>query len=121
MCLYFTGKLTNHNIKICNKSFENEVNSEYLGTIVSNRNYARDTVKNILNPGGLLQFSSESFVFPFTIQKPIAFLKYKTVICLFYVGVKVCLILREEHKLQMFEDKVLRRIFGPKRVEETGG
>jgi hypothetical protein len=28
--------------------------------------------------------------------------------------------LREEHRLGVFENKVLRRIFGPKRDEETG-
>jgi hypothetical protein len=31
------------------------------------------------------------------------------------------LILREEHKLRVFENRVLRRIFGPKRDEMTGG
>jgi hypothetical protein len=30
------------------------------------------------------------------------------------------LTLREEHKLRVFENKVLRRIFGPKRDEVTG-
>jgi hypothetical protein len=29
--------------------------------------------------------------------------------------------LREEHRQRVFEDKVLRRIFGPKRDEVTGG
>jgi hypothetical protein len=30
------------------------------------------------------------------------------------------LTLREEHRLRMFENRVLRRIFGPKRDEVTG-
>jgi hypothetical protein len=30
------------------------------------------------------------------------------------------LILREEHRLRVFESRVLRRIFGPKRDEVTG-
>jgi hypothetical protein len=30
-------------------------------------------------------------------------------------------ILREEHRLRVFENRVLRRIFGPKRDEETRG
>jgi hypothetical protein len=30
------------------------------------------------------------------------------------------LTLREEHRLRVFEDRVLRRIFGPKREEVTG-
>jgi hypothetical protein len=29
--------------------------------------------------------------------------------------------LREEHRLRVFKNKVLRRIFGPKRDEVTGG
>jgi hypothetical protein len=31
------------------------------------------------------------------------------------------LTLREEHRLRVFENKVLRRIFGPKRDQVTGG
>jgi hypothetical protein len=31
------------------------------------------------------------------------------------------LILREEHRLRVFENRVLRRTFGPKRDEVTGG
>jgi hypothetical protein len=31
------------------------------------------------------------------------------------------LILREEHRLRVFENRVLRRVFGPKRDEMTGG
>jgi hypothetical protein len=31
------------------------------------------------------------------------------------------LTLREEHRLRMFENKMLRRIYGPKRDEVTGG
>jgi hypothetical protein len=48
---------------------------------------------------------------------------YKTVI----LPVVLCgcetwsLILREEHRLRVFESRVLRRIFGPKRGEVTGG
>jgi hypothetical protein len=30
------------------------------------------------------------------------------------------LTLREEHRLRVFENRVLRRIFGPKRAEVTG-
>jgi hypothetical protein len=32
-----------------------------------------------------------------------------------------CETLREEHRLRVFENRVLRRIFGPKRDEVTGG
>jgi hypothetical protein len=33
----------------------------------------------------------------------------------------IVLVLREEHRLRVFESRVLRRIFGPKRDEVTGG
>jgi hypothetical protein len=32
-----------------------------------------------------------------------------------------CLTLREEHRLRVFENRVLRRIFGPKTKEDIGG
>jgi hypothetical protein len=48
---------------------------------------------------------------------------YKTII--FHVVLYGCetwsLTLREEHGLRVFENRVLRRIFGPKRNEVTGG
>jgi hypothetical protein len=47
---------------------------------------------------------------------------YKTIIL--PVGLYGCetwsLTLREEHRLKVFENRVLRRIFGPKRDEVTG-
>jgi hypothetical protein len=33
----------------------------------------------------------------------------------------IVLTLREEHRQRVFENKALRRIFGPKRDEVTGG
>jgi hypothetical protein len=36
------------------------------------------------------------------------------------MGVKLDLTLREEHRPGVFENRVLRRIFGPKRDEVTG-
>jgi hypothetical protein len=37
------------------------------------------------------------------------------------MGMKLVLSLKEDHRLSVFENRVLRRIFVPKRVEETGG
>jgi hypothetical protein len=47
---------------------------------------------------------------------------YKTIILPFVLyGYETwCLTLREEHTLRVFENRFLRRIFGPKRDEETG-
>jgi len=69
----------------------------------------------------LLSFSAESFVFEVAIQ----ILKskiYRTIILsIVLYGCKTwSLTLREERKLRVFENMVLRRIFGPTREEVTG-
>jgi hypothetical protein len=48
---------------------------------------------------------------------------YKTIILpvVLYGCETWSLALREEHMLRVFENRVLRRIFGPKRVEVMGG
>jgi hypothetical protein len=67
----------------------------------------------------LLLFNPKSFVFPSHIKKPKIKI-YKTVI--FLVVLYGCetwsVTLGEEHRLRVFENRVLRRIFGPKRGED---
>jgi hypothetical protein len=48
---------------------------------------------------------------------------YKTVVLsMVLYGCKTwSLTLRDEHKLRVFENRLLRRIFGPKKDEVTGG
>jgi hypothetical protein len=48
---------------------------------------------------------------------------YKTIILLLvlYGCETLSLTLREEHRLRVSENRVLRRIFGPKKDEVTGG
>jgi hypothetical protein len=67
----------------------------------------------------LLSFSPKSFVFPSHIQN-LKIKIYKTVIFpVVLYGYKIwSLNLREEHTLRVFQNKVLRRIFGPKREED---
>jgi hypothetical protein len=57
------------------------------------------------------------FVFQFA-AKNLKIKVYRTIIlCVVLYG---SLISREEHKLRVFENRVLRRVFGPKRDEVTG-
>jgi hypothetical protein len=48
---------------------------------------------------------------------------YKTIILpvVMYGCEAWSLTIRQEHRLRVFVNRVLRRIFGPKRDEETGG
>jgi len=50
-------------------------------------------------------------------------IKKKTVILpvVSYTCETWCFALREEHRLRVFENRVLRRIFGPERDEVAGG
>jgi hypothetical protein len=70
----------------------------------------------------LLSFSAESFIFQFATQK------YKDqdvknlILLVVWYGCKAWyLTLREEHRLRVFENRVLRKIIGPKRKEITRG
>jgi len=65
----------------------------------------------------LLTFNAESFVFQFAI-KNIKVKKDRTII--FPVVENGPLILREERRLRVSENRMMRRMFGPKRDEVTG-
>ena len=68
----------------------------------------------------LLSFGAECFVFQFAIQKfkDQDIENYNFSICLY--GCETwSLILRVEHRMRLFENRVLRRIFALKRYEVT--
>ena len=69
----------------------------------------------------MLSFGAESFVFQFAVQN-IKSTIYKTIILPFVLyGCETwSLTFRDQRRLRVFESRVLRRIFGPKRVEVTG-
>jgi hypothetical protein len=64
----------------------------------------------------LLPFGPESSVFSSAVEK----LKTKNTPVVLYGSETWSLTLKEEHRLRAFENRVLRRTFGPKRVEEKG-
>ena len=70
----------------------------------------------------LLSFGAESFVFQVAIQRCKDQDIYRTIILpvVLYGCETWSLTLREERKLRVFENMVLRRIFGPRRDEVTG-
>jgi len=71
----------------------------------------------------VLSFSAESFIFQF-VTKNIKFKIYRTTRSILPVVLYVCetwlLTLREEHRLRVFENRMLRRIFGPVRDKVMG-
>ena len=69
----------------------------------------------------MLSFGAESVVFPVAIKKFKDQDIYRTIIVpvVLYGCETWSLTLREERKLRVFENRVLRRIFGPRRDEVT--
>ena len=69
----------------------------------------------------MLTFGAESFVFRFAIQN-LKIKIYRTIILpvVLYGCETWSLTLREERRLRVFENRVLRRIFGPRRDTVKG-
>ncbi|PSN40309.1 hypothetical protein C0J52_18618 [Blattella germanica] len=89
------------------------------GTLITNRNEIQKEIKHRLNSGNACYYALQRLLPSQLLTK----LKiYKTVILpvILYGCETWTLTLREEKRFRVFENKVLRKIFGPKRDEETG-
>ncbi|KAJ4429861.1 hypothetical protein ANN_22065 [Periplaneta americana] len=112
----------NGNINIGDLSFEEVEKFKYLGATVTNINDTREEIKRRINMGNACYYSVEKLLSSSLQSKNLKVRIYKTVILpvLLYGCETWTLTLREEHRLRVFENKVLRKIFGAKRDEVTG-
>jgi hypothetical protein len=110
----------NQNVRIANESSENVAKFKYLGMTLKNSNNIYDEIKSRLNSGNACYYSVQNLLSSWLISKNLKIKIYKTVILLvvLYGCETWSLTLREEHRLRVFENRVLRRIFGPKREED---
>jgi hypothetical protein len=95
----------------------------YLGTKVTNQNLIQEEIKRRLSSGNACYHLVQNLLSSRLFSRNLRFRIYKAIIfpVIFYGCETWSLTLREERRLRVFENKVLRRIFGPKRDEVTGG
>ena len=90
---------------------------KYLGTTLTNQNSITEEIKSRLRSGNACYHSVQNLVSLRLLSKNLNINIYRTIILpVVYYGCETwSLTLREERKLRVFESRVLRRIFGPRR------
>jgi len=112
-----------HKIKIDNSSFERVEEFKYLGTTLTNQNSIQEEIKGRLKSGNASCHSVQNLLPSSLLSRNLKIKIYRNVILpLVLYGCETwSLTLREESRLRVCENRVLRRIFWPKRDEVTGG
>jgi hypothetical protein len=94
-----------------------------LGTPVTYQNLIQEEIKRRFKTVNASYHSVQKLLSSLMLSKSVKIRIYKTI--MLHVVLYGCetwsLTLKEEHGLRVFENRVLRRIFGPKRDEVTGG
>src|SRR5215469_9305354 len=111
-----------HSMKTDNSSIEKVEEFKYLGTTITNQNSIQEEIKSRLKLGNACYYSVQNLLSSSLLSKNFKIKIYRTII----LPVVLCgcetwsLTLREECTLRVFENRVLRRVFGPKRDKVTG-
>jgi hypothetical protein len=94
---------------------------KYLGTTLVNQNSMYEEIKSRLTSGNACYHSVQNILSSSLLSKSVNIKIYRTIILpvVLYGCQTWLLTLREECRLRIFENRVLRRIFGPKRDEVT--
>jgi hypothetical protein len=90
---------------------------------VTNQNLIQEEIKRRLNSGNACYHSVQNLLSSRLLSQNVKVRIYKTIILpVVLYGCEIwSLTVREEHKLRVFENRVLKRIFGRKRDGVTGG
>jgi len=110
-----------HNIKIGNSSFERVEEFKYLETNLANQNSIQEDTESRLKSGNTCYHPVKNLLSSSLLSKNLKIKKYITLIVpvVSYGCETWSLKLREKSGFRVFENRVLRRIFGPKGDEGT--
>ena len=110
-----------HSVKIDNSSIERVEEFKYLGTTLKDQNSIQEEIKSKLKLGNACYYSVQNLLSSRLLSKNLKIKISRTIILpvVLYGCETWSPTLREEHKLRLFENRVLR-VFGPKRDEVTG-
>jgi len=106
-------------MKIDKSSIERVEEFKYLVTTLTNQNSIQEEIKSRPKSGNTYYYSVQNLLSSRLLSKNLKIKIYRTIILpVVLYGCETCsLTLREERRLRVFENRVLRRVFGPKRDE----
>ena len=111
-----------HSMQMDNSFIERVQEFKYLGMTLTDQNSIQEEIKYRLKLGNTCNYSVQNLLSSSLLSKTLKIKIYRTIIL--HVVMYGCdtwsVTLREERRLQVFEIRVLRRVFGPKRDEVTG-
>jgi len=109
-------------VKIDNSTIERVEEFKYLGATLTNKNSIQEEIKSRLKLGDACYYSVQNLLSSSLLSKKLKIKIYRIVILpvVLYGCENWSLTLREEHRLRVFENRGLRRLFGPKGDEVTG-
>ena len=120
--LRFFWSVISPNLKNDNSPFENVEELKYLGMTLTNPNSIQEEIKSRLKSGNACYRSVQNLLSSSLLSKNLKIKIYKTII--FPVVLYGCETwhptLKEEHRLRVFENRELRKIFRSKRDEVIG-
>ena len=101
-----------HSVRIDNSTFKRVEEFKYLGITLTNQNSIAEEMKSRLRSGNACYHSMQSLLSSRLLSKNVKIKIYRTIILPVLYGCETwSLTLREERKLRVFENMVLRRIF----------
>ena len=126
VCNLVTSRVQNagrsHSMKTDNSSIERVEEFEYLGTTLTNKNSIQEEIKSRLKLGNACYYSVQNLLSSSLLSKKLKIKIYRIIVFpVVLYGFKTWLLtLKEERRLRVSENRVLRRKFGSKGEEVTG-